>query len=203
MEPAKFRETLRRSTEATSRDMLSISEKAIQKEQDSEDYFNYEAHYKSHLYHTLLSNGVSYEDLHPEWRPSKQKVAGNHIDLWYLDPEREYNFLIEVKQVYGMNRAGDDIRGTDYIVRYTNSKEIKSGIIKDVIKLSDSCGIREEYHGVMLVFWADPKVRENLDLDAVRNSVIEQVRRERPRARTTRVELLWSSSRATEYRQLS
>lgn len=203
MDPAKFRETLRKSAEATSKDMLKLSEKAIEKDQDSDDYFNYEAHYKSHLYHNLLSNGVNYGDLHPEWRPDKQKVAGNHIDLWYLDPEKEYNFLIEVKQVYGMNRASDDLGTTDYIIRYTNSKEIKSGVIKDVIKLSDSCGIREEYHGVMLVFWADPKVSESLDLDSVRNSILRQVREEKPRARTTRVDLLWTSSRTTEYRQLS
>ena len=88
-----------------------------------------------------------------------------------------------------MNRADDDLRATNYIVRHTNSKEIKSGIIKDVIKLSDSYGIREEYHGVILAFWADPKVRQNLDPDSVRNSVIEQVRREKQKARTTRLEL--------------
>lgn len=81
MDTAKFRETLRKSTEATSKDMVSISEKAVKKEQDSEGYFNYEANYKSHLYYTLLSNGIRYEDLRPEWRPGKQKVAGNHIDL--------------------------------------------------------------------------------------------------------------------------
>lgn len=198
-----FRATLRRTVESTSTDMLRLSEDTLQKNPKSEEYFSYEASYKAHLYHTLLQNEICYMDMHLEWRPEKPKVLNNHIDLWYRDPDEEYNVLIEVKQVYGVNRSRDDIRPYDYRVKDPSSGETKSGIIKDVIKLCDSCGIKNEYHGVMLMFWADPKVKEDLDLDVVKGSILRQVREERPSIRKTRVELLWSSEQKTDYRSLS
>lgn len=202
MDTAKFREILRKSTEATTSEMLIISENIIEKDQDNPKYFSYEAHYKAHLYHLLLTNGVRYENLHLEWRPEPQGLTNKHIDIWYSDPEGEYEFLIEVKQVYKMNGTRDNISAHDYISGYTKGKEIKSGIIKDVIKLSAACGNNKAYSGVMLMFWADPKVSENLNLDSVRDSIVKQVKANRQRISTTKLELLWSSSRITEYKHL-
>jgi hypothetical protein len=203
MELSKFRETLRKSVEATSRDMIKVSKKRLEEEPESDNYFNYEANYKAHLYHFLVSNGVSYENIQLESRPERAKVASNHIDLWYSDLDEGYYFLVEVKQVYGMNRKKDDIRAYDYRVRNPKNNKIISGIIKDVIKLSDSCGINKKFYGVMLMFWADPKVKENLNLDTLRSSILKQTREEKPGARTTRLEFLWSSSQRTEYKSLS
>ena len=191
------------SVEKTSKDMIKVSKKRLNEEPDSHDYFNYEANYKAHLYHILLANGVNYENIQLESRPKKATVANNHIDLWYSDLDNEYYFLVEVKQVYGMNRKKDDIRQYDYRVKNPKSNKIISGIIKDVIKLSDSSGINKKFYGVMLIFWADPKTKENLNLDTIRNSILMQTRKEKPGARTTRLEFLWSSSQKTEYKSLS
>lgn len=203
MDPVEFRETLRKSVESASRDMLSLSRKMLKEDPESKDYFHYEAHYKAHLYHFLLLNGINYEGMFLETRPETSKVSSNHIDLWYRDPKDGYNFLIEVKQIYGLNKTKDDINDRDYLTYYTDEKGSKSGIVKDIIKLGDSCGNSNEYHGVMLMYWADPKVLENLDLQSVKKSVIRRVREEKPETDTTQVELLWSSSRTTEYVSLS
>ena len=203
MKLSEFREILRKSVETTSKDMVKVSKKRLDEEPDSHDYFNYEANYKAHLYHILLANGVNYENIQLESRPKKARVANNHIDLWYSDFDKEYYFLVEVKQVYGMNRKKDDIRAYDYRVKDSKSNNIASGIIKDVIKLSDSCGINKQFYGVMLMFWADPKVKENLNLDIIKSSILKQTREEKPGARTTRLEFLWSSSQKTEYKSLS
>ena len=72
-------------------------------------------------------------------------MASNHTDLWYSDLDEEYYFLVEVKQVYGMNRKKDDIRAYDYRVWDPRSNKIISGIVKDVIKLSDSCGVDKQF----------------------------------------------------------
>lgn len=183
--------------------MIRLSEKTIKETPDTDEYFHYEANYKAHLYHTLLLNGVNYEDLHLEWRPDKEKVGLDHVDLWYQIPDENCNFLIEVKQVYGMNRAKNDIRPNDYRVRDSRSKELKSGIIKDAIKLSESCGTNGQYYGIMLMYWADARVEEDLSIDAIRKSVLRQLREERPRIRVTNIELLWSSVKKTTYISLT
>ena len=203
MKLSKFRDTLRKSVETTSKDMIEVSKKRLEEEPESDNYFNYEANYKAHLYHILVSNCVSYENIGLESRPEKARVANNHIDLWYSDLDEGYYFLVEVKQVYGMNRKKDDIGAYNYRVRDPKNNKIISGIIKDVMKLSDACGINKKFYGVMLMFWADPKVKENLNLDTIRSSILKQTREEKPGAWTTRLEFLWSSSQRTEYKSLS
>ena len=145
MELSKFRETLRKSVETTSKDMIRVSEKILKKDQKSADCFNYESNYKAHLYHILIANSVNYKNIQFESRPEKARAANNHIDLWYSDLGEVYYFLVEVKQVYGMNRKKDDIRAYDYRVWDPRSNKIISGIVKDVIKLSDSCGVDKQF----------------------------------------------------------
>lgn len=130
-------------------------------------------------------------------------MTSNHTDLWYSDLDEEYYFLVEVKRVYGINRKKDDIRAYDYRIRCPRSNKIISDIIKAVLKLIVSCGINKQFYGVMLMFWADPKVKENLNLDIIKSSILKQTREEKPGARTTRLEFLWSSSQKTEYKSLS
>jgi hypothetical protein len=130
-------------------------------------------------------------------------VASNHTDLWYSDLDEEYYFLVEVKRVYGINRKKDDIRAYDNRVRCLRSNKIISGIIKDVLKLIDSCGINKQFYGVMLMFWVNQKVKETLSLDTIKGSILKQTREEKPGAKTTRLEFLCSSSQKTEYKALS
>ena len=84
------------------------------------------------------------------------------------------------------------LRLLSLIISFMRSDDLcpRVGIIKDVIKLSDSCGINKKFYGVMLMFWADPKTKENLNLDTIRNSILMQTRKEKPGARTTRLESL-------------
>ena len=85
---------LRKSVETTSKDMIRVSEKILKRGPKSADNFNYEANYKSHLYHILIANPVNYENIQLESRPEKGRVANNHTDLWYSDLDEEYYFLV-------------------------------------------------------------------------------------------------------------
>ena len=191
-----FKKKLLLSTEYTTRDMLAVSEKFLEEDPDREDYFIYESKYKAHLYHYLLLDGINPEDLHFEWRPDNDTNSLDHIDLWFKDPGKRYNILIEVKQVYGLNRRKNDIRIVDY--RSTDKRSGKPGIIKDVAKLENACKFLDGYNGIMLMYLADPKVGDTVDLNGVRKSVLRQSKTY-AKINLKKTELLWTSRTRTEY----
>lgn len=200
MNKMDFRKELIKAIKSTTNDLIGFSEELLtQRKEDDDNYFPYEAKYTAHMYHYLLTNGVSYREQAFEWKPDYSKNKLKHIDLWYSDSKKKCNVLIEVKQVYGLNRSGIDIRDTDYRTK-RNGKAV-SGIIYDVIKLHNACkGNKDgyEYKGIMLMYLAEPKIEDNLDFSIIKGSVLNQVKQEINK-RPENVELLWTSKRRTEY----
>ncbi len=202
MNTMAFRKILIKAVESTTKDLIRFSgELSDQGKDDDNNYFPYEAKYKALIYHYLLTNGVSYRELAFEWKPDSDYSKSNlkHIDLWYSDSKKKCNVLIEVKQVYGLNRSGIDIRYTDY--RTKRNGKVVSGIIYDVIKLHNACkGNKDGYEnkGIMLMYLAEPKIEDNLDLSIIKGSVLNQVKQEINK-KPKNVELLWTSKRRTEY----
>ena len=200
MDNASFRKELLEAVRRTTKDLTEISKELLtQGKEDDDNYFPYEAKYKAHLYHYLLACGVSHQELAFEWMQDNSKTKHDHFDLWYRDLQKKYNTLIEVKYVSGLNRSKSDIRKPDY--RTYKDGKLASGIIYDVIKLHNACKGNKngnEYHGIKLMYLAEPKIKDNLELSNISHSIMKQVAKE-ANNRPENVELLWTSKKRTEY----
>lgn len=196
MKRSQFRNLLLEAAEVTTNNIAALNRDSQGKVR-LDDEFEYEATYKAHLYHTLLDMGVSYKNLKLEMMPNREKLSGKHIDLWFEPNNGGYSYLIEVKQVFRLNQKRDNVGDTD--LRVFQNGELKSGIVADVIKLTEACKSDKDMYGVMLMTWSDSRTQDNLELQSVKEKIYDIGWDFNLRNNIRRIELLWSSEKRTEY----
>lgn len=197
MEKEKFKKLLLNAAEETTRNILILN-KSSRVILPLEDEYEYEATYKAHLYHSLLTKNVSFRNLRLEMRPVRKRLSGKHIDLWFEPINKEYSVLIEVKQVYHLNNQRNNIGDTD-LHTTDSSGNLTGGIVADVIKLTEACKWKTNMYGIMLMTWSDSRTKDAFNLNSIRDRIIATGWDFDLRVNTGRIEMLWSSKNQTDY----
>lgn len=102
-----------------------------------------------------------------------------------------------MKQVFQLNKDKDDIRISEYGIKGNGG--LLAGIVKDVIKLEESCKKDRDRYGIMLLHWVDTREDDNLNLNNVKNSIQRFLKKQHLKLKSERVDLLWSSGKRTLY----
>ncbi len=196
MRKEEFKKVLIEAVRETTKNVLESNQNSVGST-PQEDEYEYEATYKALLYHHLLMRGIDYKYLNFEWRPDKEELTLKHIDLWFDGPNKRYSFLIEVKQVYRLNRKRDDISIQEY--RTLRDGTLVGGIVYDVIKLTNSCKNDKRKYGIMLMTFVDSRMEDTVKMNNIKKSIRNIGLEHNLKINTDRIQLLWSSGKRTEY----